>query len=254
MTLSTPSLVSLIIVILWYTHSHISLPAVNRPGPGSGELWSLMVWNKYVFIRCIILASGLRVVFITLNSIEPYFCGPDCLQWILLSIYLSYFIDDARIFFSTREYPLLSFLCKNLPAAGWSVALVYAVCSVVCMCNEKSEIKVPRAWSAFTPLYTGIKLSFYLHITHATMDPDPGWPDCAVICVTGVCEHEHAEHYGLYGGCHVTSPLDYYNRKEMTLTRHEADPQHNYIYTTPRRSPDSKESRAQLVQTSDGRQ
>ena len=44
------------------------------------------------------------------------------------------------------------------------------------------------------------------------------------------------EHYGLYGGCHVTSPLDYYNRKEMTLTRHEADPQHNYIYTTRRRS------------------
>ena len=220
-----------------------------------------MVWNKYVFIRCIILASGLRVVFITLNSIEPYFCGPDCLQWILLSIYLSYFIDDGcSNFCSTREYPLLSFLhlrISRLQAGRWRWCMQCAcamMCSVVCMCNEKSEIKVPRAWSAFTPLYTGIKLGFYLHITHATMDPDPGWPDCAVICVTGVCEHEHAEHYGLYGGCHVTSPLDYYNRKEMTLTRHEADPQHNYIYTTPRRSPDSKESRAQLVQTSDGRQ
>ena len=62
------------------------------------------------------------------------------------------------------------------------------------------------------------------------------------------------EQYGLYGGCHVTSPLDYYNRKEMTLTRHEADP--STITFTPLGggAPDSKESRAQLVQTSDGRQ
>ena len=93
-----PLEISLIIVILWYTHSLTSIPAVKRPGPGSGELWSLMVWNKYVFIRCIISASGLWVVFITLNSIKPYFCGLDCLQWVLLSIY--------RVFqgFGTKEW------------------------------------------------------------------------------------------------------------------------------------------------------
>ena len=61
------------------------------------------------------------------------------------------------------------------------------------------------------------------------------------------------EHYGLYGGCHVTSPLDYYNRSEMTHTRHGADLRHNYIYSTPR-SPALPGCPAQLVQTSDGRQ
>ena len=151
-------------------------------------------------------------------------------------------------FCSNQEYPFFLIFSKNLPAAGWSVGLVYAVC----MCNEKSEIKVPRAWSAFTPLYTGIKLSFYLHITHPrNYRPGPSltWMCCHLCHWSVSCEH-----YGLYGGCHVTSPLDYYNRKEMTLTRHEADP--STITFTPLGggAPDSKESRAQLIQMSDGRQ
>ena len=129
-----PLEIFLIIVILWYTHSLTSIPAVKRPGPGSGELWSLMVWNKYVFIRCIISASGLWVVFITLNSIEPYFCGLDCLQWVLLSIYLFYFIDEARIFVLTRNILFfLSFLkiCQ-LQAGRWGWCMQ-------CACAMKNQ-------------------------------------------------------------------------------------------------------------------
>ena len=88
--------------------------------PSSGELWSLMVWNKYVFIRCIIpplFGPGLAVVFIALNAI------------------------DFHIFFENLKFLgisgiSVSFLHKYpqrmiyLPTAGRAAG--------ECMCNPKS--------------------------------------------------------------------------------------------------------------------
>ena len=211
-----PLEIFLIIVILWYTHSLTSIPAVKRPGPGSGELWSLMVWNKYVFIRCIISASGLWVVFITLNSIEPYFCGLDCLQWVLLSIYLFYFIDEARIFVLTRN---ILFFLSFLKTASCRLVGGPGVCSVHVQWKIRDQSS-PSVICIHTTLYGNkIKFLFAHHPRNYRPGPSLTWMCCHLCHWSVSCEH-----YRLYGGCHVTSPLDYYNRKEMTLTRHEADP------------------------------
>ena len=163
------------------------------------------------------------------------------------------FIDEACIFAIPRNILFISFWksresfslgCR--PAAG-------AACWCVHVQSKIIDQSSPCVICIHTTL-DGNKIKFFICLpthTHAVIDPRNADLNVLIICVTAlewVCEH-----YGLYGGCHVTSPLDYYYRKEMTLSRQEADPQYNYICTTRRRSPDSKESRAQLVRTSDVR-
>ena len=232
------------------THSHQSTDR-HKPGPGSGELWSLMVWNKYVFIRCIISAPGLGFVFITQHTALLLFvCSLHCLQWILLYL----FFLSMKLAFLLSQGITFSFISENLGEflsrlrAGWWCWCVHVQSKII----DQSS---PGVICIHTTL-DGNKIKFFICAptthTHAIIDPRSADLNVLIICVTAmewVCEH-----YGLYGGCHVTSPLDYYHRKEMTLSRQEADPQYNYIYTTRRRSPDSKESRTQLVQTSDVRQ
>ena len=194
--------------------------------------------------------SGTRGCKYLSQSIQPYFCSLHCLQWILFSTYLFFLSMKLALLLSPGIS--FSFLSENLGEflsrlqAGWCVHVQ----------SKIIDQSFPRVICIHTTL-DGNKIKFCictptLTHTHAIIDQRNADLNVLIICVTAmewVCEH-----YGLYGGCHVTSPLDYYHRKEMTLSRQEADPQYNYIYTTPRRSPDSKESRAQLVQTSDVRQ
>ena len=162
---------------------------------------------------------------------EPCLCGLHCLQ----SLIYHYFHRRSLLhFFFTWQYPFHLFL----KISRWA-----GECWCVHVQSKIRDQSSPRVICIHTTLY-GNKIKFLFALTpatHAAIDP---LRICRLEC------WELCEHYGLYGGCHVMSPLDYYNREEMTLTRHGADPQHNYIYTTQRRSPDSKESRAQLVQTS----
>ena len=120
------------------------------------------------------------------------------------------FIDEACIFAIPRNILFISFWksresfslgCR--PAAG-------AACWCVHVQSKIIDQSSPCVICIHTTL-DGNKIKFFICLpthTHAVIDPRNADLNVLIICVTAlewVCEH-----YGLYGGCHVTSPLDYY--------------------------------------------